>query len=142
MNGLTCSICGASITSQSRSGQCIYCSRRGSRYTKGRHCSICGKPIGDRTKYNLCLQHVRKRYRGKYPTKAWRKVQHQAQRTETMATCHMPGCDRQFYLESWQHPQMAYCPECRKREEYTGYRSRIWLLQKPRPSLTTARFSS
>lgn len=139
MSGLTCSTCGVPITIQSQSGQCIYCSRRGSRYTKGRQCSICGKSIGDRTKYSMCLQHVREAYRKKQHLKSWRK---QNYGTHQMVKCHMLDCNTRFYLESWQHPQMAYCPRCRKRDEYIGYGARVCVVQAKRPTLTPAHFTS
>ncbi len=40
-----------------------------------------------------------------------------------MVTCHSPDCKRKFYLESWQHPQMAWCILCRNGEIYQNYRT-------------------
>ena len=137
-----CSSCNKPISNSSRSGKCKSCARRDHKHQNilGRTCSICGVPIGDFCKYDLCHTHMRRRYGVMRRAKSWRKQTNRL--TRGMVECHMPGCHRQFYLESWQHPQMAYCPQCRKREEYVGYGARLGVITSSRPSLTPSRIGA
>ena len=45
-----------------------------------------------------------------------------------MVACHNAKnpavkCRRRFRLEQWQHPKMAWCPACRRSEEYAAFRT-------------------
>lgn len=58
----------------------------------------------------------------------WKKVREKSSSVKIkglkkgkLVTCHSPHCNHKFHLESWQHPQMAWCPMCRLGEAYKIY---------------------
>ena len=119
---MRCSKCGASITKGSSSGMCGSCSHVGSsrfHHKLGRKCSKCGKGISDTNMLGLCIKHKL--------ASAWGDNEGHKKRREKKVRCHTPGCENEFELEWWQHPEMAWCKDCREGEDYKEYAGTLWV---------------
>ena len=44
-------------------------------------------------------------------------------KTAKKGKCKMPGCGKEFTLESWQHSTLHWCPACRNSPEYQNFRT-------------------
>ncbi len=115
-----CWNCGAVLLRpDGKTGLCIRCVK----YAKfsGRKCENCKKnPIREYNQSGLCqdcYRLVRRSPRSQYSYQ--RPKEHH--KTEIIVECHRPGCGNKFILESWQHPQMAWCETCRNSPDYKNY---------------------
>ena len=106
--------CGEYLSRNNKSGKCLSCAHKGRqmhRFQLGRTCRKCGDPITDNNQSGLCKKH--------HNREEAKKPRHESDGGRLrLVKCHMPGCDITFYVEWWQHPEMAYCRKCRQSEEY------------------------
>ena len=95
----------------------------------------CKALVSGRSKSGLCAVHQRKHYRATSEVykrnhrrqaeenKTWRIERSDKFPLGKWTTCHNSknphiNCQNRFRLEWWQHPQMAWCAECRDTDEY------------------------
>lgn len=129
-DGLRCKECGKLISPGSKSGYCKKCVHLPK--FSGKKCKECGVAIAKNNRSGYCKkchpshskEYNRKRAKrayGYYYVSYKKRVKKKT--NGKMGKCKMPGCGKEFPLESWQHSSLHYCPRCGNSQEYKEYHS-------------------
>jgi len=118
-----CPVCNSPVSKGSKTGYCKGHIKEYLMESSGKRCKTCGIPLAPHNGSGRCKVHF------KHFRKSTFYTNYQKSRKPKKAikpgVCHMPGCGAKFWLESWQHSKIHYCPSCRRGEAYRGYPSML-----------------